>query len=786
MKSQYLIAAVLLAVAVGSTQGGSSTTATGVPVAGTIATFAGSDAGDGGPATNATLNEPESIAVTSAADLYVLDSTRCRIRKVSAGVITNVAGNGVCSYSADGSIAASSPTLPTAVAVGPGGSVYFTEASGGYEDSCRVRKIVAGLLTTIGGNGTCNDPVNGGGATSTPLLYPTMLAVDGNGAAYVSGISDCRVWKISAGVITHVAGDKCGINFDANPLNAWITPVSIAVDAAGTNLYIAENNYWSQCYIVRVSGGVLSLFAGVGLCGFTADGPLASARIAPRDVEVGSTGDVFFADGCSARKISGGVLSTVATCVAGPTPYLLGLVAHRLAVRGTGEIWIADIQNCRITNVQDGSVVVVAGNGDCAFGGDGAPAEYATLSNPLAVAVDAANNAYISDRNNCRIRKVTAGVITTVAGTNCDTAVFPPFGEGVPATDGAVVARSMAVTPGGEIYILDDYGCKLRRISGGLITTIAGTGICGNNVSDGLPAAAAQFSGMTGIAVASGGAVYLSEACQIWSVDAGIMHLIAGDGSCTSSGDGGPAVSAELNKPFGLALDNGDLYVAERDGCRIRKITGGVITTVAGHPLATACGFAGDGGSATSGQLNHPTNVAIDGAGVLYIGDMGNCRVRKVQAGVISTAAGNGTCGFGGDGGPATAASLATPIPWVPEVQFLGVAVDAFQNLYIADPGNERVRIVYAADSDGDGDGYTDFLEEQLGKDPAAYCTIMRADVNGSAKVTLGDLILTAQQYNLDIPPATARYNQNGDAKITLADLILMAQVYNQSVGACP
>jgi hypothetical protein len=165
----------------------------------------------------------------------------------------------------------------------------------------------------------------------------------------------------------------------------------------------------------------------------------------------------------------------------------------------------------------------------------------------------------------------------------------------------------------------------------------------------------------------------------------------------------GAAASAGLNEPFGIAAYSGDVYLAERGGCRVRKISGGIITTVAGDPVATSCGFAGDGGPATSGQLNHPTNVAVDGAGVLYIGDMGNCRVRKVQAGTITTAAGDGTCGFGGDGGPATLASLATAVPWVPDLQFLGVAVDASQNLYIADPGNERIRIVYSSDADGDG-----------------------------------------------------------------------------------
>ncbi len=158
--------------------------------------------------------------------------------------------------------------------------------------------------------------------------------------------------------------------------------------------------------------------------------------------------------------------------------------------------------------------------------------------------------------------------------------------------------------------------------------------------------------------------------------------MVAGNGTVGFSGDNGLATSAQLNSPVGIAVDSaGNLYIADSFNNVIRRVSHGVITTVAGNG---AQGFSGDGGLALSAQLNHPYGIAVDSAGNLYVTDQGN-NVRMVSNGIITTVAGNGTQGFSGDGGPATSAQLNTPG---------GITVDSAGNLYIADSGNSRIREV--------------------------------------------------------------------------------------------
>ncbi|MCL4396076.1 MAG: hypothetical protein M1482_14960 [Chloroflexi bacterium] len=173
-------------------------------------------------------------------------------------------------------------------------------------------------------------------------------------------------------------------------------------------------------------------------------------------------------------------------------------------------------------------------------------------------------------------------------------------------------------------------------------------------------------------------------------MNSGTITTVAGSGSCIYSGnigDGGAATSASLNNPYGVAVDYaGNLYIADQGNCRVRKVNGGTITTVAGNG---SCGYSGDGGAATSASLSHPPGVAVDGAGDLYIADNNpECRIRKVSGGTITTVAGNGFCMYGGDGGAAASASITDP---------RGIAVDVAGNLYIAATNEHRVRKVSLA-----------------------------------------------------------------------------------------
>ena len=278
-------------------------------------------------------------------------------------------------------------------------------------------------------------------------------------------------------------------------------------------------------------------------------------------------------------------------------------------------------------------------------------------------------------------------MISTVAGSG----TFGFGGDGGPATAAQLYTPSGAALDGaGNLYIADTGNNRIRKVDAdtGVISTVAGDGTPGFG-GDGGPAVSAQLRRPRGVATDGSGNLYIADtsAPRIRKVDSsGVISTVAGDGTPGSGGDGGPAVAAQLGVPFGVALDGaGNLYIADR-GNRIRKVDAdtGVISTVAGDGTR---GFGGDGGPAVAAQLNWPTGVALDGAGNLYIADFNNQRIRKVDAGtgVISTVAGIGTHGSRGDGGAAVSAELEYPS---------GVALDGAGNLYIADWANQRIRKV--------------------------------------------------------------------------------------------
>ena len=314
-----------------------------------------------------------------------------------------------------------------------------------------------------------------------------------------------------------------------------------------------------------------------------------------------------------------------------------------------------------------GVISTVAGSGTFGFGGDGGPAVAARLGFPYGVALDGSGNLYIADEANRHIRKVDpAGVISTAAQLD-----FP---------------RGVAVDGAGNLYIADLSNHRIRKVdAAGVISTVAGDGTFGFG-GDGGAATDAQLKLPYGVALDGAGNLYIADSGndRIRKVDAaGVITTVAGDGTEGYGGDGGPAVAAQLDFPTGVALDDAsNLYIADWVNDRIRKVdAAGVISTVAGDGTE---GFGGDNGAATVAQLNSPYDVALDAAGNLYIADSSNHRIRKVDsAGVITTVAGDGTEGYGGDGGPAVAAQLDFPT---------GVALDDAGNLYIADYDNHRIR----------------------------------------------------------------------------------------------
>jgi uncharacterized protein (TIGR03437 family) len=307
------------------------------------------------------------------------------------------------------------------------------------------------------------------------------------------------------------------------------------------------------------------------------------------------------------------------------------------------------------------NIATFAGNGTLSFSGDGGAAISAGLNAPKGLAIDAAGSIYIADQNNFRVRKVsTTGVITTVAGNGVNTFA----GDGGPATSASISdVSSIAFDPSGNMYIGDASNRRIRKVTAGIITTIAGTGIEGFT-GDGGPATSAQIGRAVAMVVDAAGNLYFADSTRerIRRINTGgIISTVAGNGVAAFAGDGGQATAASIATPLGIALDSaGNLYIADADNNRVRKVaTSGVITTVAG---TGGTAFNGDGGAATSANLNIPSDVAVDSSGNLYIGDAGNNRVRKVANGTITTVAGGATNGFSGDGGPATSALL--DYPW--------------------------------------------------------------------------------------------------------------------------
>jgi uncharacterized protein (TIGR03437 family) len=324
-------------------------------------------------------------------------------------------------------------------------------------------------------------------------------------------------------------------------------------------------------------------------------------------------------------------------------------------------------------------ITTVAGNGVRGFSGDNGPATSAEINGPYAVAVDSSGSFYITDYQ--RIRKVSGGEITTIAGTG----VGGFSGDGGPAINAMLNAPAgVAVDSSGNIYIADLLNSRVREISNGIITTILGNP--GND-----PVSGAQVLGPVGLALDRAGNLFIADKPnnRVLKYAKGVATVVAGTGVFGYAGDNGPAASALLYAPSGVAVDpDGNVYIADTNNQRIRKVlTDGTITTVAGNGNP---GYSGDNGLATSAMLNSPLDVALDASGSLYIVDTGNERIRKVSDGVITTIAGGGPFdGPLGDDGPATNANLFSPS---------GLATDySSGNQYIADTGDNQVRLLSTA-----------------------------------------------------------------------------------------
>jgi sugar lactone lactonase YvrE len=597
------------------------------------------------------------------------------------------------------------------------------------------------LLSSLGrGQTFVASPFAGGAPPPSPIgatklaIAPVGMATDAAGNSYFA--SHNVVYELGPnGIATRIAGDSQaaysgdgGLAIDAE----FVYISAVAADRQG-NLFIADFGR-----IRRISADhTITTVAGTGTPGSSGDGPAAAAQIMPSALTADTAGNLFFISGTRVRKLStAGIVTTVAgdgssgrSGDGGPAASAQLGFPDSLAVDSHGNLYIGDEANLNIRKVsQDGIITTVAG---------------APLTGAAGLAFDSAGNLYVSDSNplsdgiDCScIRKISpTGSITTLAAPG----VFEP--------------RALAVGAGDNLFVAASNGYILKLSPDGVTSVAAGTGSA-TFFGDGGPAISALLDSPTGVAVdGRTGIVYISDTFnhRIRAVSPdGTITTIAGNGVPRYSGDGGPAVDAELYYPIGLAVDShGNIYIGDHGNLRIRKIsTAGIISTVVdqtvlqGSPVWSLAvdkqdslyvpdavhsrifkitpdgvvhtiagtgvfGYSGDGGPAIHAQIRISPKAALaTGAdGSLYFSDddvsppapgvvpartLSSPRIRRVSAdGTITTVAGNGISGYSGDGGPATRAQLGSQLNFP-----VALATDSDGNLYVADGDNGRVRRV--------------------------------------------------------------------------------------------
>ncbi len=734
---------------------------------GIITTVAGTGtagySGDGGQATSAQLHSPNAVALDGAGNLYIAEYGNNRIRKVTVanGVITTVAGNGTAGYSGDGGQATSAElNAPTLAVVDGAGNIYIADRG-----NSRIRKVTVatGVITTAAGNGVAGYSGDGGQATSAELNLPQGIALDGSGNLYIADSSNNRIREanISSGVITTVAGNGTGgyAGDNGGATSAEISgPYDVALDSAG-NFYLSDGGNF-RIRKVNIGSGIITTVAGDGTIGDSGDGGTAmGAELnAPVGMAFDGAGNLYFADinnnvvrrlalsttfastavgsssaaenfflqatsaetltsiiagqsqgskqeyglgaitGCTVNGSTSNASGTVCTVPITFSPAYPGVRNVPLsAVTGAGTVkfGLSGTGLGPLAAMTPGIISTVAGNGTAGETGNGGASISAELNGPNRLAVDSAGNIYIADSVGNVIRKVAAatGFISTVAGNGNSTY----SGDGGAATSAGMNPNGVEVDGAGNIYIADFGNGRVRKVTAatGIISTFAGNGIQGFSGDGGL-ATNAKLNSPAYVVLDNAGDIYIADynnnRIRKVSAATGIITTIAGNGTRADAGDGGAATSAELNGPVAVAIDaSGNFYIAEYMGSRIRKVTSatGIIATVAGNGTG---GASGDGGVAISAELNIPQGLALDAAANLYIADGGNNRIRKVDNStqIITTVAGNGTAGYSGDGGAATSAELSSSND---------IALDSAGKLYVADRGNNVVREVDVSQS---------------------------------------------------------------------------------------
>jgi trimeric autotransporter adhesin len=676
----------------------------------------------GGPndisAVDADLYTPTGVAVDSAGNYYIAVYNANRVFKVSTkGILTVLAGVGVAGYGGDGVTGGAAEAFlsgPQDVAVDSSGNVYISD----YNNFV-IREVVAAtntIITIAGEAGQCNYNGDGAPATKFNLCHPVGLALDSTGAdLYIGDGQNFRVRKLvlKSDTISTVAGTGTeGFSGDTgSALNAELNyPNGIAIDSAG-DLFIGDSSNY-RIREVKKSNGIINTVAGDGTQACTGDGGAATAAAMNTviNLSVNTAGTIVTYPDQSCQKVRQFTVGKNIDTVAGNGSYgFLGdggaaTSAEFESPQGiaatlkANQFLIADNNNYRVREFTvGGDINTVAGNGS-----NTTPTlttkvvpSGVVFNIPFGVFEDKSKNVFVADTDNNMIRELVAktDLVDFFAGTG----TYGYSGDGGPALEAELrTPLGTAEDSNGNIYIADYNNCLVREVNAktGDITTFAGVVVSGNPQcgfdGDGGPATSAKLGGIYSVAVDANNNVYLADRNNqvVREVSSGIINTIAGvPGVYNYGGDGGLAIDAFLRYPSGVAVDpKGNVFIADENNCRVREVTAatGIINTVAGNG---GCGYTGDG-PATEEELNAPQGVIVDANDNLFIGDTNNQLVRWVSAGgLMTTIAGDTGYGFNGDGEPATSAELAYPA---------GVSEDTVGDLLIADQNNDRIRGVSA------------------------------------------------------------------------------------------
>ena len=669
-----------------------------------LAQYAISTVAGGGPnnltALSASIGYPGSIAFDTAGNAYIADSYSSNILKVNTtGTLTIVAGNGTSGYSGDGGLATSAAlSHPEGVFVDGSGNIFIADT-----DNSVIREVTAstGAIATVAGTfyppgAQCLYSGDGGPPTSARLCEPYGIFLDSTGDIFIADTDNAAIRAVNTG--------------------------TVAITLAG----------------VVIQPGTIATVAGNGSNGYSGDGGAAtSAQVdLPEGLFVDASENIFIADTDNNRirvvntgttqitiatiPIPPGDIQTVAgdgtagySGDNGPATSAEINIPNGVFVDSTEDIYIADTVNSVIREVtaSTGDIATVAGDGTAGYSGDGGIATSAELDSPSNIFVDVAGDIFIADTDNFVIREVVAstGDIQTNIGNN----TLAYSGDGGSADNAELNAPGgVAIDGSGNFYIADSANSVIRAVNTGTtqitiagvaiqpgdIQTVAGKGIAGYS-GDGGAATSAELDSPEGVFVDSSGNIFIADTnnsvIREVAGSSGTITTVAGDGTAGYTGDGGPAISAELNSPFGVFVDSAEnIFIADTSNSVIREVTNssGFINTVAGS--ATSCQVptdtCGDGGLATAAQLNSPAGVFVDVAEDIFIADTFDFRIREVTAstGNIATVAGTGGRGYAGDGAAATSALLDTPY---------GLFVDTAGDIFIADTDNAAIREVVAA-----------------------------------------------------------------------------------------